>query len=356
MNKIFAFVLLLIFWGCETPVKPVTKAEALQLRNKLDSCVRKRNGKAVDELFNATLLIKRLKSDNFLTDAARNRGIREGLQRAGLGKQIIRTLQANDDSYSLVKHYEINGVQHLLYRLLGNNGLNYHDFELERYKGKVYVADMYIYASGENFSKTISDLLDNTGESGMDKKKNLDELQKIRELFAQDRNKEAKNKFDKLDPVLKNQRSVQLMYVMICAGLDEETYLKALDQFVSHYPNDGNTSLLMIEVCFLRKNFAEANVYVDKLDSIINKDPYLDYYRGLIAKSMGETGDATKYLENLYKKMPEFSGGALELIANYLDLKKYDEARDVISYYRSQKKFDQNTLDYILALNPNYKE
>jgi len=356
MNKIFAFVLLLVFVGCKAPEKPVTKAEALQLHNRLDSCLQRRNGKAFDELFNGTLLARRFKSKNILSDAARSKGIREGLKNANLGNQIIRSLQTNDDSYSLVKHYETNGVQHLLYRLHGNDGLNYHDLELERYKGKVYIADIYIYASGENFSKTLSDLLEYKGESGLNEKKDFQDLLKIKELFTQGRNEEAKKYFDKLDPGFKNQRSVQFMYVMVCSKLDEEIYLKALNQFVSQYPNDANTSLLMIDVYFLRKDYAKANLYVEKLDSIINKDPYLDYYRALITKSLGDIKGATKYLENLCKNMPEFSGGVIELIANYLDIEKYDKARDIINYYRNQKKFDQETLDHVLAIYPGYKE
>ena len=356
MIRVFVFSLLLVVMGCESSEKPVTKVEALQLGKSLDSCVRRRNGRAFDAFFNTRLLTKRLKSDNIISDAARNKGIQEGLMKTGLGNQIIKTLKTHDDTYSLVKHYETNGVHHLLYRLSGNTGLNYHDFELERYRGKVYIADMYIYLSGENLSKTLSDLMEGTGDWNTKQKKNFEDLDKIKQLYNSKRNKEAKEYYDKLDPQFRNQRSVQLIYVMICSQLGEDTYLEALNNFSHLYPNDPNTNLLLIDASFLRQDYTQAGIYLERLDSLINKDPYLDYYRGLIVKSQGDISGATKYLERLYAFMPEFSGGVLELIANYLDRKKFDQAKEVISYYRGHKKFDQGTLDLVLTMYPNFKE
>lgn len=356
MYKLPAFIALLVLIACHRPEKAVTKAEALQFGKSLDSCIRKRNGRAFDELFNSTLLTKRLKGNNILSETARARGIRDGLKKAGLGNQIINTLKSRDDSYALIKHYEVNGMQHLIYRLQGDGGLNYHDFELERHGGKVYIADMYIYTSGENFSKTLSDFLETSGDWDSKQKKGFHELDKIKQLYLTDRNIEAKKQFDKLDPEFTKQKSVQLIYVLICSKLDEKTYLEALDKYVAQYPNESNTFLLMLDVCFLKKDYDKASIYVEKLDSLIDKDPFLDYYRGLIVKSKGNPGDATKYLENLYVTMPEFSAGIIELIANYLDLEKYEQAKHVIKYYRDHDKFNQETLDYVLVMYPGYKE
>ena len=356
MARLLAFLLLLSVISCERPEKPVSKAEALQLGKSLDSCIRRKNGRAFDEFFNVSLLTQRMKSDNIISDASRNKGIREGLRKIGLGNQIIRTLKTHDDTYSFVKHYETNGIHHLIYRMSGKDGLNYHDFELERHRGKVYIADMYIYLTGENFSKTLSDIMESVGDWNSQKKKNFQDLEKVKQLYQSQRNKEAKKFFDRLDPEFSKQRSVQLINIMICSGLDEETYLEALKNFTAQYPNDANTNLLMIDACILRKEYKQAIIHIERLDSLINKDPYLDYYRALVTKLEEDISGATLYLERLYVNMPKFSAGVLELIANYLDLKKYEQAKEVIGYYRKQDKFEQATLDYVLLMYPSFKE
>ena len=59
--------------------------------------------------------------------------------------------------YELVRRYEKDGRQHLLFRLFGDDGdINYHDFQLIRGDQGVRADDVFIYASGEQISKSVT--------------------------------------------------------------------------------------------------------------------------------------------------------------------------------------------------------
>ena len=61
---------------------------------------------------------------------------------------------------------------------------------------------------------------------------------------------------------------------------------------------------------------------VNGLDSQINKDPLLDFYRYLSYNLLEDEEKGRVCLNRLLKNMPDFQKGYLELIAVELDAKK----------------------------------
>lgn len=347
-----------LFAACSTPDKPVTYEEAESFSKQIDSSINHRNPKYFNTLINVKELGKRIeKNSSYKMTSAMERGIGEGLNKTNMGDQIIRSIEKKG-SYELVKHYEKDKVQHLVYRMYSDEGLNYHDFELVKKNGKVAIADFYIYIAGENFSSMLANLLSvldrQTGKSSGEDRKSMENIQQIKKLMGQGKYEAAKELFDGLPEKFRDQKAIRILGIQITSQMDNETYLKQLEDFEARYPNDPNTYLLTLDAAILNKDYTKALSNINHLDSLINKDRFLDFYRALMYNLMEEPVKARTHLETLVQNYPAFETGILELMANYLEAKDYDKARPLIENFRKNEEFDQDMLESVLAMYPDY--
>lgn len=345
--------------ACNTAAdKPVTYAEAESFSKQIDSSINHRKPKYFNTLINLKELGKRIqKSSSQKITPAMERGIGEGLDKTNMGAQIIRSVEKKG-SYELVKHYEKDNVQHLIYRMYSEEGLNYHDFELVKKNGKVGIADFYIYIAGENFSSMLANLLSAldkpNGEGSSEDRKSLESIQQIKSLMGRGSYATAKELFDGLPEKFRDQKAIRILGIQLTSQMDNETYLKQLEDFEARYPNDPNTYLLTLDAAILNKDYTKALSNINHLDSLINKDRFLDFYRALMYNLMEEPVKARTHLESLVQNYPAFETGILELVANYLEAKDYDKARPLIENFRKNDEFDQDVLESVLSMYPGY--
>ena len=221
------------------------------------------------------------------------------------------------------------------------------------------IADIFVYLSGEDLSKTIADLMVSFSESSNGNSSELDKqikvLDKIRSLMARNKTEEALSYYEDLPAALKNQKTIKQMYVQLCSEKDDGSYEKALDEFQELYPDEPNMFLMMMDVYILRKEYGKALDGINKLDKLIDSDPFLDYMRALIYNMMDEPGEARVHLEKLYARMPDFDDGVLELIANYITAGEEKKAKQLIKEYRSHPEFNQESLDTYLYFQPQFE-
>lgn len=250
-------------------------------------------------------------------------------------------------------------MQHLIYRLYGEGGLNYHDFELTKMGNKVYVADLFIYLTGENFSVSAADIISGFmegDESSATQRNNASKFQRVAKMVREKNYKQAKKLFDQLPDVIKNRKVAQVTHLVICSGLGEEAYYNASVAFEQRFRNEPNMYISLIDAYFLQKDFAKTIGVINSLDSMIDRDPFLDYQRGLIYYNWGKPEESRLALESLYKNLPKFQMGVIELIHNYLIAADYNKARTLIASYRQNESFDQDVLETNLALYPDFKD
>jgi hypothetical protein len=107
--------------------------------------------------------------------------------------------------------------------------------------------------------------------------------------------------------------------------------------------------LVMVDGYFLQKEYVKMLAAVNSLDSQINKDPLLDFYRYLSYNLLLDKAKAKTCLVRLLKNMPDFQKGYQELIAVELGDKNKNEADSLIKIYRGKAKFNQGELDNIIA-------
>jgi hypothetical protein len=285
-------------------------------------------------------------------------GSMKSIKAGELGRQIAGAL-GEKGTYELVKQYEKDNHQHLVFRLF-NDQLNYHDFELIKKGSQVKIADMFIYVTGENLSTTIATSLqyidDREEAASKVGKKELKKVQLVKKYLNAQEYEKAGRIFETLPAVIKEQKLHQLIYVQIASGLSNDKYLAALNSFQQKYPEAPNMYLLMLDAYFLKKDYAAALTCVNRLDSLINKDLFLDYYRALIYKMSEDDVNRQACLERLHKNMPGFAAGTLQLIDAYVEDEQWDKAVSLTQQYRKGKDADTATLETLYLLYPEFGE
>jgi hypothetical protein len=339
---------VLILAGCtQKKEQPITKAEAIAYAENITASFKKNDRDFLEKVLDVDLFVDEVmkvagdKGNRSLRD-----GIKKGLQSRNLSMEVFNSTGKNG-LYEFLKQYEKEGHQHIIFRLYGESGINYHDFELVKYDNKINAKDIYIYLSGENLSTTMAQIFSSILEQsdGSNKLMNqyAENMTKLKALLLQKNYKAAKTSWDQLPLSLKNEKAFQLVNLQITSEMDDESYITATNEFEKLYGNDASLQFAMFDGYFLRGDYTKSLRVLDRVDSAVN-DPLLDYFRALVYTQKKDDKTAIAYLEKLYKKMPYFETGVLELMANYIEARRYDETNALITNYKKNKSFDQSRL------------
>ena len=337
-------IVILFFVGCKQKEKeqPVTTEEARAFAKKLEASIEKKDPTFMDESLAIDVFIKRAGLPAGKKARDFGSGVEQGMK---LGTSITKAV-SKKVVYHLVKQYEKNGVQHLIFRLYDEGSINYHDIELTKLGKDVLIADMFVYISGEPLSATVGTLYKQM-ESLMDSKSAawMDKLTTMKQQVASEQYTDAVDTYNSLPATIKIARAVQMMY-LTAASMTEDIplYNKAIDEYQKLYPNEPNMHLLLLNGYILNKEYDRALEGINAVDKMINTDPFLDYYRYLIFTLKQDNATAKTHLEKLMKYAPDFEDGMLELIATYLEEKDETAAAPWIKKYEENLFFDQDRL------------
>jgi hypothetical protein len=358
LSRSYALLFIpLLFASCSLRENPVTKDEALKLAHRIEYSAAHRDNALLNNIFDEKELARRIsKEGGLLMSSALVKGAVEGFQQGQFGKAIIDAL-GKDGSYELIKYYEKDKKQHILFRLNGEGGVNYHDFELVKSEETVKAADVFIYISGEDLSKTIADALkladQNIPKEDLDK---VEKIKTIKSFMAQGEDQKALDIYDELPDAIKKEKAYQLIHIRLCSKLGNEKYIQALDQYRNLFPNEPNMYLMMIDAYILQKDYPAALGAVNKLDSLIDKDPYQDYQRGLIYLLLKDTLHSEQSFERLHRNMPKYNKGIIELMETYYYTHNDDKAVQLIREAKDSNYLSPQYLDAIYSLHPELKQ
>jgi tetratricopeptide (TPR) repeat protein len=253
-----------------------------------------------------------------------------------LGAMIVDDIKQNG-TYSFLRAYKKDGANYLLFRLFTNNGINYHEFEVKQDKDKFKIIDAYLFLSGEKMSETIARVYNsfrllNTASiaDSLSYLQALSELEKIKVLASKGKFSKAYKKWQTLPLSFMKDKLFLITGIQIASYLDDKTYLKAYNQFVSNFPNNSGKYLIPLDGLLIHKNYSMALACVDSLDNSLNNDPMLNYLRGNLLYEMGNYTEAAKKMSVLIESIPDFETGYYSLLGLYVKNKNYIEATQVL--------------------------
>ena len=350
-NRLAAILIttLLFFAACKPEEKKVTAEEAkklsLQIKEDMDAHKTDFIGKHII----LPALVDRVSTHTNVKHASSlEQGMKDALKKHEIEKNIFKSIN-DGGSFQLVKQYEKEGKQRLIFRLFGTDGLNYLDMELTKLKSKVGIADIFIYLTGENMSKSMAEMLEKFMQSNDEDvaKNTTRNFDYTKQLMAAGDFVGAKKSFERLPYSLKNTRIGELMYLRIASNLGEEEYLPALERIEKKYGADPNVQLALIDIYILRKDYDKALVSVDNLDKMINKDPLLDYYRGIIYYHKADEQQAILHYEKTVKALPDFAEPRAELVVHYADMAHTEKAKEHFGQYKKLKNAKETMIQYL---------
>lgn len=336
----------------------VSVDEAKKLAEKLETSINSNNPAVFSTIIYMPELMKRISSKSEISkDPAVMAGFQQGFNLNQMGAQIINSIA--NGSYSLVRTYQKNNETHVLFRMFGDGGLNYHDFLLYKVKDTVKAADIYIYLTGEELSATLAALLnDIISKSSIDPQaqEKVNFITQLRTLQQKGAYTEIKKLVESQTGEIKENKAIQTIYIQACQHVDTDSYIFAIESFAKIYPNESNIYLLMLDAYYIKKEMEKGINAINKLDSLTGGDPFLNYYKGVFYMLAEKVDDANVAFEKAFQYDPSNGLNMQQLVVTYAGKGNYDKANAVIEQYRKTGKFKQAYVDELYEAIPDLKK
>lgn len=351
---------IFFLFSCEVPKNELTDKEVVEFAKRVESFANARDMKSLNETFDKEAFGQKMNLPATQNAKDYIAGINQKLE---LGTLLFQ--QSKNIQYEYLHHYIKEGVHHLIFRFAGKNeGLNYHDFEVGRYKkDQCRFTDMFLYTTGENYSETVRNLFYETGldpdaykDIVIFKENDLYRLQRLRYYMQQKDYPAAKNEFDQLSLTAQQLRFIQIQHILICSRISNDEQVKAIESFKKLFPDEKRLGLLFLDGYFINEDYNKALECINQIDSAVMGDPYLHFYRYNIYTRMNEKDKALKSLEVSVAQTKNFEDAILQLISEYLARNENLKADPLVKRFRAGKKFNQEQLDLLLQSYPSYVE
>lgn len=236
-------------------------------------------------------------------------GIVSGAKRAASFKeQLCGKLAGANPHLDLLRIRTIDGEPRPLYRSRSDTGMNYYVLRLGQVAGETRIVDMYAYLTGENASKTLSEIVEGAKQAmeGENAPSDLPvRMQQIRTAMMDSDYKKAAGIIENLPVEMRRTKGVRTLDLQIRMNLDDTGYAAAIEQYRKDYPGDPSIDLISIDGFILLKNYAAARASVDRLDKRLDGDPYLNQLRAGISVAEGKPEQALTEIQVVTSKLPE---------------------------------------------------
>jgi hypothetical protein len=290
-------------------IAQLTDDECAQFARSMEACIKQGDLKAFDRLADWNALLNKATDSLGLPPQHRagfHRGAIERLSSdKGFAAQIARPVAAGG-SYKFLRVRERDGQPTVLFRLISDGGLNYHEWLLTKPADNVLASDVYIYVSGELLSETLrrsalalakeasKSFLERLTLAESEYVKHIDLAVEMGDHLRAGRHAEVLKTYARMPEVLRREKGSLLLRYEAAANIGEAELLKVIDDFRGYYPDDVCLDFLLIDYHAIRKEHDKAIEAIDRVDASVGGDPHLDLLR---AESVYQKGDAPNAFE-----------------------------------------------------------
>ena len=362
MKKIIQLILFFYCGVIAAQVQSKDTARYDYIGIAMDSTLYAGNIDYINQLFDKTYILNQVivKSDDSYVKNF-NKGFESGLMQSfNYGKIITNELGDTGSFDFLRSRINEKGEYHLLFRLSGDEGLNYHDYKLKEVEGEVKIVDVYFFMSGEYLSKTLKDgynaALSNKPNiiTKLLKKTVADDfvkVLKIKNLLAEQKYQEAYKLYKTISSEIRKQKSLQLVGMQVAYYIDDATYQKEIEKYEKSFPNDPSLYLISIDGAFLKGNYDRVLNLIRKLDKAIGGDPYLDSFRANVFFAKGELETAMKYANQMLGNYPFYVESYTTKLSILVEQKNFKSALETLNSFYSMFGLEKQDMDEAMAVD-----
>jgi tetratricopeptide (TPR) repeat protein len=304
-------------------------------------------------------------------------GLKNGLSReTGLSGQIVKNSQAGG-TFDFLRVREDKNRQAILFRLIQPaeaGGVAYFEFIPEKSAdGKIRATDIYVFSSGEFLSEMLRrgvlPIIANENRTFLDKllsgeRDYISDLPKFTEtaqLVSEGKMKEALALIHAMKPGTKKQKVVFLMRLRAAQAIDENEYAATLDEYRKLFPKDPGLDLLSISYYTTKKDFKQALECINRVESAVGGDPYLNVTRAALCDVQGKHDEAKQLARKAATEEPTLLPAYFELLGVSLIQKNHDETLAMLKEVDQKFQLKLNDLTKVreyadFVKSPQYKE
>ena len=322
--------LLIIF---STRVSHATD-ELTVFAEQLESSINSRNPYYFNLCFDTEAIIYKVTGES---ESAFNNEFAEGFiegvkQEFDPGSSIIDEI-GTDGSFTFIRAYRKNEKTKLLFRLISDYGLNYHEYEVEQRGDRIVIVDGYIYISAQTISSTFeqvyTEYLLNIYRYTENRRYN-DPCKKIQRLAESGKTLKAYKKWEKLPSLIRYTKSNQLLGINLAKKINKKTYFGTYIEFLEHFPDEPGKFFVSLDGLIEHEYLQAALKNIDILDETIQNDPLLNVLRANIYYKSGNTKGAETCLHQVIESMPEYETGYISLLDIYLEENEFEKATELL--------------------------
>ncbi len=338
LRKILFYFLILGFFITQNSALTLAAVgydELVTFAKQLESSISSGNPYYFNHCFDTDSLISRVvvnQKENTFNEAFAD-GFVEGLkQEFDLGAAIVKEI-SSEGSFTFIRAYQQNNKSKILFRLVSDYGINYHEYEVESRDSKLMITDGYIFTSARTISNTFEQIytayllnIYHMAENRM--KRNAE--QKISHLAEAGKSAQAYKKWKKLPNYIRYSKSNQILGINLAKELDKKAYFETYIEFTQHFPDEPGKYFIPLDGLIKHGYYQAALINIDKLDEIVQADPLINVFRANIYCELDEVEKAETCLNQLIESRPEFETGYINLLRLYLEKKEFGKATELL--------------------------
>jgi hypothetical protein len=256
------------------------------------------------------------------------------------------------------------GVPVLVFRTLGENGIQYDGYYITKKDGKLFYSDMFMYASGQSLVEFMQQII--FPEMGLDPesgepnatlsalhRRGREKLAEINVLLVQKQPEKALDVLQSLDPVLQADRLYELAALRIFRNMDFVDFANALKDFIIKYSDSPQlVNFYSIEAYLAEGDGERARSYIERLQKQIGDDPALDQFMGLSFLVEDDLKRAHQYFDQMTQQFPDFFESHLCKLLIAIAQGDEQEENNLRQHIAGQFAFSQKDIDQELAFYP----
>ncbi|QHI34736.1 hypothetical protein IMCC3317_00800 [Kordia antarctica] len=271
--------------------------------------------------------------------------------------KIIESME-NDNSYDIVNFYysEDEKKYHLLFRMFSDEeGLNYHDYQLNYVNNKFLIEDLYIYTTGEYLSDTLRQLYlmaipkNYMEDINMSKEQisNMVFIFGYKNLVAKKEYKKALDLLNNLKGDIRNQKIFYILKIQVASEINEVYYMEAIDELLKKFPDDPSTQLMAVDYYVMLKDYNATMGALNQLQEV-TEDDFVEYVKGNMAWEFEDYEGAEKAYTYIMNEYPNYQMAKINLLYLYDFLEKHEDNILLLNKIINSEEFSkQELIDFI---------
>lgn len=274
-------------------------------------------------------------------------------------KKIISEVQ-NDSYYDFVNYsYDIElKTYYMLFRIFSEEtGINYHNYRVSKRGDEFVFSDIYIYLSGESLSETFgrmylysipkSKLLSLFGSTDAE---DFNKLLEVTQLYKSGKFNEAYKKMNRIKGTISDDKFFLTLKNIIAANINEDLYLKCIEEILKEYPNDPSLYLTEADYYIYKGEYDEALNTLDKL-IIQTEDNFLNYLKANLEFERGNFKTSQDYYKIIVDNYPDFFSGISNYLASISNTKDFMAGIDALEILIEQGYEKPSLIEFVEEIN-----